>query len=78
MAEYRCVKHQTSRCDMENKKILTPNYLIINKTYQNKNLFYVLALSVSAKTDTEVEKVVDSANLVRRKYSEKPGLAENI
>ena len=26
----------------------------------------------------EVEKVVDSANLVRRKYSEKPGLAENI
>ena len=27
---------------------------------------------------SEVEKVVDSANLVRRKYSEKPGLAENI
>ena len=51
MAEYRCVKHQTSRCDMENKKISTPNYLIISKTYQNKNLFYVLALSVSAKTD---------------------------
>ena len=51
MAEYRCVKHQTSRCDMENKKKLTPNYLIISKTYQNKNLFYVLALSVSAKTD---------------------------
>ena len=51
MAEYRCVKHQTSRCDMENKKISTPNYLIISKTYQNKNLFYVLALSISAKTD---------------------------
>ena len=51
MAEYHCVKHQTSQCDMENKKISTPNYLIISKTYQNKNLFYVLALSVSAKTD---------------------------
>ena len=51
MAEYRCVKHQTSRCDMENKKISTPNYLIVSKTYQNKDLFYVMALSVSAKTD---------------------------
>ena len=26
----------------------------------------------------EMEKVVDPANLVHRKYSEKPGLAENI
>ena len=32
----------------------------------------------SFMTSAEVEKVVDSANLVRRKYSEKPGLAENI
>ena len=59
MAEYRCVKHQTSRCDMENKKNSTPNYLIISKTYQNKNLFYVLALSVSAKTDKHKVFLVD-------------------
>ena len=51
MAEYRCVKHQTSRCDMDNKKISTPNFLIISKSYQNKNLFYLLALSVSAQND---------------------------
>ena len=51
MAEYRCVKYQTSRCDMDNKKISTPNFLIISKFYQNKNLFYLLALSVSAQND---------------------------
>ena len=51
MAEYRCVKHQTSRCDMDNKKFSTPNFLIISKSYQNKNLFYLLALSVSAQND---------------------------
>ena len=39
MAEYRCVKHQTSRCDMDNKKISTPNFLIISKSYQNKICF---------------------------------------
>ena len=51
MAEYRCVKYQTSRCDMDNKKFSTPNFLIISKSYQNKNLFYSLALSVSAQND---------------------------
>ena len=51
MTEYRCVKQQTSRCDMDNKKFSTPNFLIISKSYQNKNLFYLLALSVSAQND---------------------------
>ena len=51
MAEYRCVKHQTSRCDMANKKFSTPNFLIISKSYQNTNLFYLLVLSVSAQND---------------------------
>ena len=32
-------------------KISTHNFPIISKTYQNRHLFYVLALSVSAKTD---------------------------
>ena len=46
-----CVKHQTSWCEMDNKKNSRPNFLIISKTYKNKNLFYVWALSVSAQTD---------------------------
>ena len=51
MAEYRCVKHQMSWCDMDKKKISTPNFLVISKTYLNKNLFYVLGLSIAAQTD---------------------------
>ena len=51
MAEYRCVKHQMSRCDMANKKFSTPNFLIILKSYQNTNLFHLLVLSVSAQND---------------------------
>ena len=36
---------------MDDKTISTPNFLIISKSYQNKSLFYLLALSVSAQND---------------------------
>ena len=64
MAEYCCVKHQTSRCDMDNKKFSTPSFLIILKSYQKKNWFYLLALSVSGQNDKHKVFFVDQ--LIKR------------
>ena len=39
--------------------------------------FFIFFPIIADKLEPDLEKVVDPANLVRRKYSKKPGLAEN-